>query len=283
MPPTDDPLAALFAALPAQASNSVGGTARSVLVNRLKGVTPGSHTQAWPLKAQPTFRAIFFPSYAPVPLEGDVAAVTGLPDQWWSDLVVALLARAVYDVSAVERGHVDVGAVDAAVAAAGATLSPRLVDWYGHVLSVAFPPVASALAALPDRAAALDAYAGHLTSPDWVGMKRLQWLGGTWVGADWELFHHWVKLALLGASDDRVAGVITAAAGLGLPVPARVGAAAWRSYLAWMTPSSIGPADVEGDARPGLLGCAALSGCFAEENSVEFMARSQPGGRYWRS
>src|SRR6478609_3267075 len=97
---------AMFDAYPAQGGNEIGVLARLILVNKVKAVTPGAHTQAWPLESKPPFRDIFFPGYQPRPYEGDIGAVTGINDAWWGGLSTAVLVGAIYNVSSEEHPYV---------------------------------------------------------------------------------------------------------------------------------------------------------------------------------
>lgn len=278
----------MFRALPAPSDFSTGQAARAALVSHLVGATPGSREEPWGLP-RPAFLEVFFPGYAPGFYDAAVAAAfSGFS---WADLAAAALCDAMYNLTTQLRKYLVAGKIGQSLATLNATLNSSAVAWYGEVFSGVFPPFASAFSRVPPsmRANAASEYGALLTSPAWVTMKREQYESGEWADAAWELFHHWLKLSVLGTPDPGIEQAIAKAVEEGLPVPENVGAGAWRTYMQWMAPGVTSVAlaghDVEAAAAKAILETTPFpspEGTIWEEegNSFNFTGPGQPGDGY---
>ncbi|MGG6311509.1 hypothetical protein [Paenibacillus macerans] len=280
----DQAVERLFAALPNVGTNEAGEAARSVLVNRMKGATPGRATTPYIGVQGKKFIEIFFPHYSVQNYQGDVSAVTGLPDDFWSGFSVAVLCEAMWNITSDLRPQLMIDRIRQAVASSMGRVHVSATAWYTHMLSRI--GVQRELSAIPENrypeAAAI--YIGALRNPAWIQAKIVQYESGTWTNRDWELYHHWVKLAALGAGDAAINETIQYLVSRQLPVPDEVRAGVWRAYRRWLS-GDIGWGDVRGDATGGILReeCYVYNGipsCMKESNSFEFTAHSQPGNGY---
>lgn len=287
----------MFRALPAFGGNPVGVTARQALLSRMEGATPGEHTQPWPQPSGPSFLSIFFPQYSAAPYSGSVSSATGLADGFWSEFAVAVLCQAMYNITSSLRSQLLSGKINDAVTAHNNSLRPHATALYGEVLKLGFPDFTNAFNAISDKAQALATYESHLQSDHYITALAALYHGqGGWPNPDWTLFHHWVKLSVLGASDAAIATIITTVKGKltqqGVPFPASVEAGAWRSYDVWMNTTdasrrALSWQDISSAASGGILEtvCTTFPGarmpsCMKEENSYEFTANGQPGNPY---
>ncbi|WP_404371956.1 Hint domain-containing protein [Corallococcus coralloides] len=286
-----DQVTALFAAQPVSGDNPVGKAARSALVGRLQGATPGRHSEPYWMPSGQTFLQLFFPNYHADPNQGAVTTATGLNDSWWSSFAVVTLCQAMYNITSNLRPQLKQPDINNQVSASNATLQPKLNALYSQLLRTTPNAVATALAAIPQgqwsQAASL--YSSYLSNPAWISAKVAQAASHQWTDQTWELFHHWLKLQLLGMSNASIDALINQLIAAQLPVPASVSAGRWEAYLPWMSPLSLDWNDLKGPATPGILAqvCMTTPGamwpsCMNEENSFEFTADGQPGNR-WRA
>ncbi|NPD29775.1 hypothetical protein [Corallococcus exiguus] len=287
----NDQVTALFAAQPVSGDNPVGKAARSALVGRLQGATPGRHSEPWWMPSGQTFLQLFFPNYSADPNQGAVTPATGLNDSWWSSFAVVTLCQAMYNITSDLRPQLKQPAINNQVSASNAALQPKLNALYSQLLKTTPNAVATALAAIPQGqwSQAASIYSSYLSNPAWISAKVAQAASHQWTDQTWELFHHWLKLQLLGMSNASIDALINQLVAAQLPVPASVSAGHWETYLQWMNPLSLDWNDLKGPATPGILAqvCMVTPGsswpsCMNEENSFEFTANSQPGNP-WRS
>ena len=276
-------LEALFDPLPAPGDYSVGGGAREALVNRLQGATPGRHSEM--AEKGPTFLSIFFPGFGTGPYYWEIDSIC--PGIDWTGFSVAVLCEAMYRLTRELRPQLRIGSIQAAVGSHNEAVQASAVAWYGYVFSLCFAPFAAPFSSLSEsqRPQVAAEYNRALTSPTWVTMKEQEYADGQWSDRESELFHHWLKLSLLGLSDAEIDTTIGELAQQGLPVQG-VEAGAWRRYMGWAGgPFALGAADVEAEARRGILEEVCIPAeeffsCMAEENSFEFTAGGQPGEGY---
>ena len=275
-----DPLYKVIISTPSFVDNPVGILARSALANCLKQYLPGRHSEF--LRTGALFRDIFFPGYSSVQYESDVPSVTNLSSSFWANFSVAVLCQSIYWQTSNARNNVNIGKVNGDVSSYNNQVKSQAVTWYAHVMLKDFMKYSG------NFASAKTEYMQQLNSDHWVMAKRKQWSDGTWNNPDWELFHHWVKLSALGASDSEISSLIASLKGKGLPIQSDVDANAWRNYLPWYSPQQLDHKDMDSDARGGELKSAYIPSYsmygtgtwMAEENSYEFLANSQPGGKY---
>ncbi len=284
--PLDDAVERLFAALPVQGGNQVGITARNVMVNRMKGATPGQYSSLF--GGGKRFINIFFPSYRPAAYEDAISGVTGLDNSLWSDMSIAVLCEAMYNLTSDLRPQLLINNIENDINSEMGRIFSAGAAWYGYLLPRVSQEVQAAYGAIPaDKfPQVLAIYSDSLKSPKWIQAKLSQYHSGTWPNRDWELYHHWIKLQILGASIDTINGIINYLISQGIPVPESVNANNWRQYNGWCS-SRISWQDIRSDASSGILEeiCTVYPGstfpcCMKENNSFEFTANSQPGSKY---
>ncbi|MCM3699526.1 Hint domain-containing homing endonuclease [Paenibacillus macerans] len=274
----------LFAALPNPGTNETGAMARRVLVNRMKGATPGRATTPYIGVQGKKFIDIFFPRYSPMDYQSSVTNVTGLRDDFWSGLSVAVLCEAMWNITSDLRPQLRIERIRQTIAASMNRIYGSATSWYTYMLYQI--GVRNELAAIPVSRypEAVTIYVNALRNPAWIQAKIVQYESGNWANRDWELYHHWVKLAALGALDPVIDETIQYLVSRQLPVPDEVRSGAWRTYRRWMS-GDMGWGDIRGEATAGILQeeCYVYGGvpsCMKESNSFEFTANSQPGNTY---
>lgn len=275
----NDPIRKLIVEIPDFTANPVGKKARQAMVNKVKGSTPGRHTQNFG-RSEPTFVSIFFPNYSSAQYENDVASHTGLNDGWWSNFSVSVLCQSMYWQTSDLRQQLLHDKINNAVNNNNNTLRGKAISFYSHVLRSDFLKYGG------DMDKARKAYIDQICTKTWVTFKMKQYNDGTWANADWEEFHHWTKLSALGATDDEITSVINRLRHLGLRIFPDVDVGTWRNYMAWYSPDKIDHLDIDSDARPGethevyLPSPIGMGSWMKEENSFEFTADGQPGSGY---
>ncbi|KAI8502733.1 hypothetical protein Bbelb_194350 [Branchiostoma belcheri] len=282
----NDTVVQLFGELPTTGGNDSGKAARAALVSKLKSSTPGSHTEMF--GSGDRFVDIFFPNHQSAPYEGDVS-LNGLDNNWWSDFSVASLCQAMYNLTTDLRKQLKRDDINNAVNSKNADLKARSMEFYAKVFSETY--VKTTYSTITDKASARQHYESALTSDAWITAKRAIAAEGMWTDAAWELYHHWVKLHLLGASNAEIDNIIQQLSSKELLIPPEVGVGNWTSYTVWMNPAAITSQDIEGDAAAGILKTVPITvitpgpypappTMMKEENSFEFTADGQPGRGY---
>jgi len=273
-------VAALIAAMPPFGDMTIGTGCRAVIASRIEAATPGSHSEMW--GTGPTFRSIFFPDYAPVRFEDRVGSAFGLDDAYFAAWAVALLCQAMDHTISDLHPQMLTDKINADLATRNAATAgfPRAA-WYGYVLSASPGPVEAAFAALPDHAAALQEYISALGAQQWVNFKMAE--GPNWTHPEWEMFHHYAKLAALGGTQTQIDALIGTMKSLGLSLPAEADTGQWTAYAPWG--NAIDYTAIIQEARPGMTRqeCTPYpegSSCMDDENSWEFTANSQPGSAF---
>ena len=232
----------LIATHPDVATNPYGKICKSSFIGILKDRLPGSYKEITPyLPKSRTFRSLFFDFYSYARYERDITAVTGLGDNWWSNFSVAVLCQSIYWQTKSTRGKVNKDAVNKDVDLFNSTMRNKAVAFYTHVLAKELP--------LSPNQSTLNEYISVITSPEWIEYHLKQYNDGTWKNMEWCIFHHWVKLSALGASDNKLNDVIRKISAT-LPIPPVVSANSWRNYITpWMNPDRVDHIDVDNEAR----------------------------------
>lgn len=276
----------LAAALPPDGANPVGRAARGILVNRIKGATPGHWSQLF--GTGPAFKDVFFPGLAYDPRESEIQRLTGLGDDFWKAMAVATVCQQIGLSTSDIRPQIQLPKLASALATWNGQLRAVACGWYAFALGAVDGDVRTALAAFPDegsRVAARAHYLQGLSSDAWVNDKLVQLASGSWTNATWELFHHWCKLLALGTPTAEIDATIATIQAKGLPVPSEVGPSAWLRWTGWFG-SDIGGRDLP-EAVEAILRTkcqvpigARFPTCMPEAASYEFTANSQPGNPY---
>ncbi|MEV0135580.1 hypothetical protein AB0H83_44905 [Dactylosporangium sp. NPDC050688] len=285
MPSPFDPTSVheLAEALPPTGANPAADAARTALVRWIKLATPGRQS----IGGAP-FRTVFFPGTAAGPDDAKITALTGLGADFFAAFATVTLCDRMHQTTRVLQPQLVGDRIDAGVAEHNRTLRPRVRRWYGQMLSATPGPVATALRAFgtdQQRRLALGHYVAGLTSPTWINDKLSQDRLGFWPDRDWELFHHYVKLGLLGATFEQVDDVIRRIRAGGVPVPDALGVERWQTWSRWWA------GDIDGwdlaDATGPILATtyqvvvgAPWPATMPEGNSYEFTANTMPGSPY---
>lgn len=264
----------------------MGRAARGILVNRMKGATPGNWSQLF--GTGPAFKDVFFPALIYDPREAEIQRITGLGDDFWKPMAVVSLCRQMGLTTSDIRPQMLMSTMAAELSSRNRQIRGVVTGWYAYALGAVDGDVRTALAAFPDepsRAAARAHYLQGITSDAWVNDKLVQLASGSWTNATWELYHHWVKLLALGTPSEDIDAAIATIQDKGLPIPGEVGPAAWRQWTGWFG-ADIGGRDVP-DAVEAILRTkcqvpigARFPTCMPEAASYEFTANSQPGNPY---
>ncbi len=262
-------------------------TARKVVVNRIKGLVPGRYESLYLGGDGDPFLQIFFPNYKWIEYEDAVTNITGLASQWWTDFAVSTLCQCMYHQTRDLRKLLLIDAINRDVESRNSTFQDVAYQWYGHVLSLAYPPYRDAVNAVPDKATLALTYVNHLDSDAWVTAKMLQYSERQWLDQYWELFNHWTVMLSLGRNLDQVNATIRSLKAKGLNIPGELDADNWTSYLGWMSNPNLNWEDLKQEATPGILKevCTTYIGsvspiCTSEAYSQNFTINSQPGHKY---
>jgi hypothetical protein len=278
------PVERMFTTYPQLGDYAIAQAARAAIVSALEGATPGRHS-GFPVNGD-TFLRIFFPDWAPAPYAADVSPA--FPQVRWSGFAVAVLCQAMFNLASDLRPQLRQDKIDGDIAGFNAAVSAQAVAWYAHVFANASQDFASAYAEAGEKARVLAEYTTQLTSDHYVTSRRAMVASSTWTNQTPELFHHWLKLTILGASDALVDQTIAKLAGMQLPIPPALQAGQWRGYMGWLGPGAPGVnirwVDIQ-SASAGITKreCQFYDGvpsCMDDENSFEFTANGQPGSGY---
>ncbi|WP_396587032.1 hypothetical protein [Bermanella sp. R86510] len=279
---------ALMSSLPIFGSNPVGETGRVTIINAIKAQTPGRATTPYIGVSGDKFIDIFFPHYAVKPYQGLVSELTGISANFLKDFSISLLCQAMYNITSRLRKQIKKDKVNHDVSTASATIIGQATTFYSSLLNQVDGPVKAALDAIGSGqfAVAKDQYLSMIKSMPFVDAKLAQVASGSWGNADWEMYHHYTKLKVLGASDADVNGVIQYLKTNDVPIPSSVDVNQWVHYGRWFG-DVISWRDIQAEASAGILEekCYVYPGsyypsCMSEDNSFEFTANSQPGTHY---
>ncbi|WP_299459211.1 hypothetical protein [uncultured Microscilla sp.] len=242
----------LINALPDKANNLAGKAARQVLLEELKIVLPGLPDGF--LYCRHSYQQVFFSAALPKRKEGVMVAagIPGVDTYWWQKWSASLLCQAIYHE--VAPLGMDIDKINACVNSCSAEFRAKAFAWYAHVLPQTCPEIGKALACLPNFKEARLLYTAHLVDKKWIAAKNTALAEGQWSNAGWEMFHHCIKLYLLGATTEDITQVMQQQQDMGLKVP---GVAwefgdCWKYYYEWMQPNTIDWTDLVDEAFGGL-------------------------------
>lgn len=266
----------LAAALPPQAANPIGRLTRDIFLKQAKQLTPSGH----PRRYSASWKELFFPNSKGTDLGPFIAIFTGLDDAFFTDLVVAMLCQQMANVTTKLKPDLLTDKIANALATFNDRIHQNSYRFYGYMAATADSPIRPALAAFPDEPSkkrAKEHYLEGLTSPTWVNEKLLQWGQGNWSNRDWELFHHFIKLSVLGASVAEIDQAIAKLKGMGLPVPPTLDPGVWHKRAIWLE-RDFGAADAV-EATPAILAHTCIGPvvkyriCKNENDAFEFTAQ----------
>jgi hypothetical protein len=154
----------------------------------------------------------------------------------WRSFSIAVYSDFIYKHQLSIWRAIDVNKVREDLTTYNSKLGGARTGWYALMAGEVDGMIKTALAAIPEteRPAARQNYMTGLTSDAYITLMATRYnASGSWSNRDWDLFHHWIKLKALSASDDEIDRTITAAKGRGLPVPDDLQAGAWRGWSKW--------------------------------------------------
>jgi hypothetical protein len=198
----------LAAALPPDGANPVGRAARGILVNRIKGATPGHWSQLF--GTGPAFKDVFFPGLAYDPRESEIQRLTGLGDDFWKAMAVATVCQQIGLSTSDIRPQIQLPKLASALATWNGQLRAVACGWYAFALGAVDGDVRTALAAFPDegsRVAARAHYLQGLSSDAWVNDKLVA--GVRQLDECLGAFPHWCKLLALAPTAEIDATIAT--------------------------------------------------------------------------
>lgn len=168
---------------------------------------------------------IIFPSVAPdekMVLSVKAPQVTGFPEDWWADFGNAAIGMSL------GKEYADVKKAKDVVFNKNRELSPEgskgaamISKWYRTIFQTLFKPFAEEYAPLqPEETGKVkEAYINVLTSDRFLEGMLVLLISGNWGHQEWELYHHFLKLRVLGAGDGELQKVMDCLAGKGLMLP----------------------------------------------------------------
>jgi hypothetical protein len=280
---------ALASALPPKSANPIGHATRALLLLHMKRCTPGNAMDRNMGPGGPEFRKLFFPHADLDPREGLITPTTRLDHGFFANNIVALICARIHQVCRITGSRLYEPNITGSLAILNTAVRQLSTGLYAQMLWDARSPISLALDPFfpsAARPAARRHYLAGITSPTWVNNKVLQDVSGNWPDRDWELYHHWCKLAALGAPTADIDAAIRTVVEMGLPVPAGLRAGVWHTHAPWLE-ADFGAADVA-EATEALL----VTGYFKllyppppaqplyESGAAQFTASGQPGYGY---
>src|SRR5262249_4981734 len=234
----------------------VGDQVHAVYVNKLKGSTPGRHTKF--LGEGARYIDIFFPGWGAVPFTGEVSALTGLNDGWWSDFAVSVLCQSMDNLTRDLRPQLKHDDIANAVNGANAGLKNNSVQFYSRVFSATFTDFSVPFNSV-NRPQALAQYKEVLRAG--VNLMDLWIAGNLWKNPDWQIFHHYIKLLALGASIAEVSAFNRELKSLGLVIPPTIDNDAWIRYTNYLQNApQISHSDIDAAAADGITRSVYMAG-----------------------
>lgn len=267
--------------------NPIGVYNRHCVLNRLKAAVPGEAVMtAW--CDYGSYHDLFYENSKPMPNQNKLDELTQVTSDTWSNNSVPFVCDTIYNVTRETREYVDIDKVRQAEKTITQLMGNRHTEFYRHLLETHSNPTANAYAKLTDsqkESAKVD-YIGVITNYAWINNKIIARDQGNWPDPDWELYHHWNKIRILGAAAEEIENVITAIESKGLSVPESVNVQNWQKYDRWVTEGRASgnvkwedfreAADAMNYSRNvGEIYCT-------EIYSFLFMGGGNPGGSYWK-
>jgi hypothetical protein len=240
----DDPLYKLITDIPDAKSNPQGKAARNDFVGEIKMSTPGYAVYQLDLVGRSAFSYEFYPDTYRKLVFGrpDVRSITGISQyDWWKDLSVAVLCQSMNRNTSC-RFKTDLISSD--LQGYNSTIkNSAMFRLYEHTIEHNFMKYNG------DYNKAKNDYIKNICTSDWVNYKMLLYESGRWADGAWELFHHWLKLKILGASDSEITSTIQELRELGLKIFDEVDEHNWSNYRNFFDPDKIDGDDIEEESK----------------------------------
>ncbi|MDE7262760.1 MAG: hypothetical protein K2N78_11985, partial [Oscillospiraceae bacterium] len=284
--PEQDGVVKLFEALQHPGADALRKEIRNIAVNQIKSATPGAAAGLTPFAKSRPFRNIFFPNYSSLPFQEKFAALAD--NQFWTNYSVACLCGAIYNLTTSLRKQMLYDKIRDVMNRSFEKLKPDIKEFYRVMLEYYSEdnPVKAALDKISDRKAARNSYRGFLLDNTWITARNAQWTTGDWPDRDWEMYHHYLKLKLLGADDWDIDSLIDELLAKGLQLSNEVRRETWRHWSGWWYGAPIDWTDFSEASGPITeVVCYVYFGAVfpsyvREGNSFDFTAISMPGNPY---
>lgn len=276
-----------FQSLPNIADNAIGVYNRKCVLNRLKVAVPGKAVM-FLLGNYGSYHDLFYKDSKPLPNQGKLDELTGVSSGEWGSNSVPFVCDTIYNVTQKTRKCVNIYKVRQDEKTIPQLMGRRHIRFYQYLLTTYDSPVAAAWKKLSEteKESGKRDYIQAITSPAWIGNKCIAQQQGNWTDSDWELYHHWCKLQILGAAKEEVDTVIEILQSGGLKLPESVDKNHWQQYDRWVTAGraggNLGWKDFE-EARAVMNDGRCVGEFFYEEMfSSLFLAQKEPGECYWQ-
>ncbi|WLD92173.1 hypothetical protein [Alkalihalobacillus sp. AL-G] len=263
----------------------IGDKVHELYVNKLIGSVPGKYKDSI-FSPGTEYRKIFFPNWQKERITDQIVSKTDLNERWWSDFSVALLCQSMDYLTSRLKNQLETNKINGEVNRRNAQLAEQSIHFYSLALSQYFNEFKEALNRISDYEAAKKKYIQGLK--DNVGLHQIWYTAGQWKNPHWEMFHHFTKLIVLGASDNEIDSLIDQLRDLGLPIPPEVDKTTWKYYTSYLNnKKTIDHVDIDNLARNGILKDVSIfvpggymPARLSEGYSYNFTANGEPGNMY---
>lgn len=267
--------------------NPVGVRNRECVLNRLKVAVPGEAVMiAWCNYG--SFHDLFYKSSKPMSDQDKLDELTEVSGEEWAINSIPFVCDTIYNVTGETRNYVDISKVRKEEKTIPQLMGERHVKFYQYLLTTCENPVAEAWKKLSEaeKESAKKDYIQAITNPAWIGNKCIAQQQGNWPDPDWELYHHWCKLQILGATEEEVNTVIRTLQSGGLNIPESVNPDHWIHYDRWVTAGkALGNLKWEDfkEASNAMNVARNVGQIYCTEiYSGMFMSKGEPGEPYWQ-
>ena len=282
-----DYLKEYFLAMPNLADNPLGVRCRACVINRLKVALPGEAVMhMWQNYGR--YRNLFYGDSNPMPEQDGLDAATGISAADWGNECVPYVCDTIYNVTSSTRDFVNIDSVRKAEKGLAQLMGKRHAAFYRYLMTAYQNPVKEAWAKLSDaeKKTGKQDYIDAITGTAWVANKAAAQAQGNWPNPDWELYHHWNKLKILGAGDEEVESVISTIRSKGLSIPDQTDERHWQLYDRWMTEGEAAgdPSWHDFKEASRAMNRSTLVGNIEvkEVYSSLFLCDDGPGGKFWK-
>lgn len=164
----------------------------------------------------------------PIPVDPKIAVskkapeVTGLSANWWSDFGNAAISTGLgKDYADLKKAQATVDSKNKELSPEGANGIKIISKWYQTIFQTLFPSFANEYSPLQpcEINEVKKEYIKSLTSGHFLEGMLALFISGNWGHQEWELYHHFLKLRILGAKDEELQKVMDCFNQKGLMLP----------------------------------------------------------------
>ncbi|MEG2757897.1 MAG: hypothetical protein RR963_06795 [Anaerovoracaceae bacterium] len=264
--------------------NPIGKYNRVCILNRLKLAVPGEAAMvAWMNYGK--FKDIFYSDTPDVPEKEQLDSLLNAQESWWADSSVPFVCNTIYSVTENTRNSINTIKATADQKSITALMKNNHTAFYRYLLKNHKNKTQEAYSKLTDvqKKTGKEDYIKAITSTPWIANKTAAARLGAWADPDWELYHHWNKLMILGATLEEVTSVINTLIQKGLPVPENVNQANWTLYSRWVSMSEELTWEDFKEAQYSMQRGIAVGLSWCDEVfSGLFISEGGPGSPYWQ-